>query len=338
MSKISRVAGTTSQIVNVFAQDTTLQTGAGKTGLTNASFACYYKRNLGASSVAVTLDASSGVILGTYEPVIASHGAIKEIDSANMPGLYEFQIPNNALASGADNVTLMLTGTGIRVAPIDIELTGWNNQDAVHGGMSALPNTACTTNASLLTSGNSTDQLSVSAGKVLLQATQTGVTIPTVTTLTNLPSIPANWLTAAGIAASALNGKGDWLLAANVPANFSALLISAGGHISNVDTLTTYTGDTPQTGDAFARLGAPAGTSVSADMAAVKSDTGTILNDVNTGAGAIYNRLGAPAGASMSADIAAVKANCVTLIAGVNVSAINATTVHGNGSTIPWGP
>ena len=35
-------------------------------------------------------------------------------------------------------------------------------------------------------------------------------TVATVTTLTNLPSIPANWLTAAGIAASALNGKGDW--------------------------------------------------------------------------------------------------------------------------------
>lgn len=59
-----------------------------------------------------------------------------------------------------------------------------------------------------------------------------------------------------------------------------------------------------QTGDAYARLGAPANASVSADVAAVKSDTGTILTDVNTGAGAIYNRLGAPAGASIAADIA----------------------------------
>jgi hypothetical protein len=32
----------------------------------------------------------------------------------------------------------------------------------------------------------------------------------TVTTLTSLPSIPANWITAAGINAGALNGKGDW--------------------------------------------------------------------------------------------------------------------------------
>ncbi len=38
----------------------------------------------------------------------------------------------------------------------------------------------------------------------------TAGTIATVTNLTNLPSIPAGWLTAAGIAAAALNGKGDW--------------------------------------------------------------------------------------------------------------------------------
>lgn len=37
-----------------------------------------------------------------------------------------------------------------------------------------------------------------------------------------------------------------------LPSNFSALLISAGGHISNVDTLTTYTGNTVQTADVAA--------------------------------------------------------------------------------------
>lgn len=42
------------------------------------------------------------------------------------------------------------------------------------------------------------------------------------------------------------------------------------------DTVTTYTGNTPQTGDAYARLGAPAGASVSADVAAVKVDTAAI--------------------------------------------------------------
>lgn len=48
------------------------------------------------------------------------------------------------------------------------------------------------------------------ANVTLAAATHTGAVIPTVTNLSNLPAITANWLTAAGIAAAALNGKGDW--------------------------------------------------------------------------------------------------------------------------------
>jgi hypothetical protein len=44
-------------------------------------------------------------------------------------------------------------------------------------------------------------------------------------------------------------------------------------------TIKNLDGNTVQTGDAYARLGAPAGASVSADIAAVKSDTGTTLSD-----------------------------------------------------------
>ena len=77
--------------------------------------------------------------------------------------------------------------------------------------------------------------------------------------------------------------------------------------------IATLTGHTAQTGDAYARLGAPAGASVSADVAAVKTDTGTlttrIVGTLDTGThkpqtGDAYARLGAPAGASISADIA----------------------------------
>jgi hypothetical protein len=48
-----------------------------------------------------------------------------------------------------------------------------------------------------------------------------------------------------------------------------------------VGTIDTYTGNTKQTGDAYARLGAPAGASVSADVAAVKAETATIVADTN---------------------------------------------------------
>lgn len=56
----------------------------------------------------------------------------------------------------------------------------------------------------LLSSGSGAGQIDLSSGKVLLQATQTGVTIPTVTTLTNLPTMPTDWLTAAGVSAGAV--------------------------------------------------------------------------------------------------------------------------------------
>jgi hypothetical protein len=46
--------------------------------------------------------------------------------------------------------------------------------------------------------------------------------------------------------------------------------------LTTADTITTYTGNTLQTGDAFARLGAPAGASTAVDIAAVKTDSAAI--------------------------------------------------------------
>jgi len=53
----------------------------------------------------------------------------------------------------------------------------------------------------------------------------TAGTITTATNLTNLPTIPTNWITAAGITAAALNGKGDWLLSSGytAPPSVSAI-------------------------------------------------------------------------------------------------------------------
>lgn len=122
----------------------------------------------------------------------------------------------------------------------------------------------------------------------------------------------------------------------------SGAITTSGGAVSTVTTvgtLTTYTGNTVQTGDSYVRLGAPSGASVSADIAAVKSDTGTILADVNSGAGAIYNRLGAPAGASLAADIASVKTSVGSVTGAVgsvtgNVSGNVAGNVAGSVGSI----
>jgi hypothetical protein len=77
-----------------------------------------------------------------------------------------------------------------------------------------------------------------------------------------------------------------------------------------------FTSHVAQTGDNFARLGAPAGASVSADIAAIEAQT----DDIGAaGAGltaaddAILAILGAPVGASLSADVAAVKAQTAAI-------------------------
>lgn len=59
----------------------------------------------------------------------------------------------------------------------------------------------------------------------------------------------------------------------------NTLGVESDGDLTKVNTLD---GHTPQTGDAYARLGAPAGASVSADVAAVKSETASILDDTGT--------------------------------------------------------
>ncbi|HUX30716.1 MAG TPA: hypothetical protein VMV78_08840, partial [Thiobacillus sp.] len=89
----------------------------------------------------------------------------------------------------------------------------------------------------------------------------------------------------------------DELAAANLPtdiadiptvAEFEARTLVAADYflfgsdtVANVGTVATLTGHTAQTGDSFVRLGAPAGASMSADVAAVKAETATIVTDTN---------------------------------------------------------
>jgi len=89
------------------------------------------------------------------------------------------------------------------------------------------------------------------------------------------------------------NDKTGYSLTQTFPTNFSSLGISASGHISNVDTLTTYTGNTVQTGDAYARLGAPAGASTAADIAAVKTDTAAVKTQTDKMAFTVANQIDA---------------------------------------------
>ncbi len=70
-----------------------------------------------------------------------------------------------------------------------------------------------------------------------------------------------------GAAGAGLTALGDTRVA-NLDATITSRTKPADTQAA-VTTLTTYTGNTPQTGDSFSRIGAPVGASISADLAAV---------------------------------------------------------------------
>ena len=114
-------------------------------------------------------------------------------------GYYRLDAPDAAFATGANFVDFGGTVTGMVVIGGRVRLTDFNLETAT---------------------------------VTLASATHTGAVIPTVTTLTNLPAITANWLTAAGIAADAIT---DAKVAADVTiASVSGAVGSVTGAVGSV--------------------------------------------------------------------------------------------------------
>lgn len=130
--------GATDQTIYVEVLDSTSTTGGRKTGLAynTSSLTAYYVRN-GGSATSITL--------ATLAAANSAHsdGGFKEVDSTNMPGIYRLDLPDAAVASGADSVVVTIKGaTGMAQVSAEIQLVAVNPQDAVRGGMTALPNAA----------------------------------------------------------------------------------------------------------------------------------------------------------------------------------------------------
>lgn len=123
------------------------------------------------------------------------------------------------------------------------------------------------------TAGDFTTALSV--GKSVMNGVSLGTGL-TVNSLTNLPAITANWLTAAGINAGALNGKGDWMVSYTQPTGFLAATFPSGtiANQTNITggTITTATNLTnaATAGDITATMAATVKTQA---VAALNTDT-----------------------------------------------------------------
>jgi hypothetical protein len=311
--KDQRVKGSTSVILEIFIQDNSVTTGAGLTGLVHnsAGLTCYYHRNTAAAAVAVTL---ADMTVGTF-----TSSGFKAVDGTNMPGVYQLCIPDAAFATGADSVSVLLKGaTNMAPVVLEIRLTGVDWTDAVRAGMTALPNAAAAASGGLFVRGTGAGAINQDAnGRIDVNiAAISGDT----TSADNLESytdgttpIPANMTQIGGGTQSATDLK-DFADDGYDPSTNKVQGVVL------TDTLTTYTNNTPQTGDSFARLGAPAGASIAADLVVIDN----FVDDLESRIGTPSNLGGGATIAANLADIEAQTADIGTAGAGLTAVPWNA--------------
>ncbi len=120
---------------------------------------------------------------------------VNETDSTNMPGAYELLLDEQTTLTGGNStevLKLYISAAGWAGKSIEVEIfadsSGTLLTDWLEGGRLDNILDARMAEASIDTTGGAVDSVTLA---------------DTVTNLTNLPSIPANWLTAAGIAIDA---------------------------------------------------------------------------------------------------------------------------------------
>lgn len=110
----------TSQIRYVFAADTSVTDGSGKTGLAFGDITAKYLIDGGTLT---SLTTETITTLGTYQaPTSAAHIRIKELANTDpTKGIYEVHFHNTQLATGT-RLWLFLSATGAKFQPLEIEL------------------------------------------------------------------------------------------------------------------------------------------------------------------------------------------------------------------------
>ncbi len=335
LAKHALLAGTTSWIDYVRVTD---MNGSPITGLVFNSTGLLSKYVLsGAASVAITL--ATQTVTGAY-----SSGGFVEIDATAFPGLYRLDVPNAALASGNKSYVSLYGYSGMNVSMLEYDLVAYNPQDAVRLGLTSLPNAAAEASGGLYTRGTGAGQINQPANGMIdgnvVRWLGTAVSTPTVAGVPNvntktwndlttvaLPLIPTTAGRTLDVASTGEAGLDfDNIKAASGATTLTNIRVP---NVTLADTVTTYTGNTVQTGDSFARLGAAgAGLTALGDTrianldATISSRTKpadtqaavTLVSTLTTYTGNTpqtgdsYARIGAPA-VSVSADIAAVKAD-----------------------------
>lgn len=192
--------GTTSYICHVQVSDSS--NGDPKTGLAYSAFAASYMRS-GASAI-TTSTVVTITTLGTFAGT-ATDTAVKEVSSVSAPGLYEVHVPNNAIATGTNRVTLMLRDAatnGFQPVLVELHLVDYDPQDAVRAGLTAMPNAAAGSASGLpITSDLSDDTTVADALLDRVDAIETGLS----------PRNALKLIGAATAGTATVSGAGPWI-------------------------------------------------------------------------------------------------------------------------------
>ena len=176
--------GAVNQSIELYIIDST--DGTPETGvLWNAAGMDLKYRREGAAVVSVT-EATLAALTTAH-----ADGGFLEIGN----GWYRFDLPDAAFATGADSVLIFGTVTGMIVMGVGVQLVDYDPMDSTRLGLTALPNAAAEAAGGLYTRGTG-------AGQINQSANGQGDA--------NVAVMAANVITAAAIAAAALNGKGNW--------------------------------------------------------------------------------------------------------------------------------
>ena len=162
MAKLSIVKGTTSKSIDVFIQDSSVTTGAGLSGLAynSSGIQAWYRR--GATGTPTQIG-STGT-LTSLANAQASYSSGGFVSVSSMTGLYRFDVPDAALASGVDDVRIMLFGaTNMVPCVVEIQLTSADLNDSVRLGITALPNATAAAAGGLFTRGTGAGQINQDA-------------------------------------------------------------------------------------------------------------------------------------------------------------------------------
>jgi hypothetical protein len=234
-------------------------------------------------------------------------------------------------ATSGDGIKVTTTsGHGVNLAPVGTNMHGFlstGGNGGVSDGIKAAAGTGGVDFRANIT-GNVTGNLSGSAGSVTgavgsvtgAVGSVTGAvgsvtgnvggnivgSVASVTAAVTLPTIPANWITATGINAAALNGKGDWLLSSGytAPPSVAAIRTEIDANSTGLAAIFARTDVATSTRLATSGYTAPDNTSVTAIKAKTDILTFTVAGKLDG-----------------------------------NITAVNGIAVTGAGTAgSPWGP